>query len=209
LIHKILIQVAEKHGIIGQENQMQDDVVESEPFRLRACLDADWLRFLQFGGIEPQARRFRDNFSPRFAPVMLIRVAHRLYVGGFRRSAKLTALVNFIIFGLEVPARLAIGQGLVIPHTHGTIIGAGYVGRNVTIFQQVTLGAKLADFGYNYALRPHVCSGVTITAGAKIIGPVRLGEGCTIGANAVVLSDIPDGALAVGVPARFKILPAV
>jgi serine O-acetyltransferase len=177
---------------------------DSSIFRLRECLDADWKRLHQFGGVEGRARRFVDNFSPRFAPITLIRLAHWLYQKRFRRLAKLVSLINFIVFGLEVPARLPIGMGLVIPHTNGTIIGAGYVGKNVTIFQQVTLGAKLADFGYDFALRPHVGDSVTITAGAKVLGPVRLGDGCTIGANAVVISDIPSGSLAVGIPATVK-----
>ncbi|HEY8509889.1 MAG TPA: hypothetical protein VIL32_16110, partial [Steroidobacteraceae bacterium] len=82
-------------------------------------------------------------------------------------------------------------------------IGAGYIGRNVTIYQQVTLGAKLADFEYDVGQRPHVCDGVVITAGAKVLGGVRLGERAIIGANAVVLSDVPADCVAVGVPARI------
>jgi serine O-acetyltransferase len=174
-------------------------------FGLRRCLNADWQRLHDFGGVEARPRRFRDSFSPRFAPIAIIRLAHWFYIRGHRRTAKLTSLINFIVFGLEVPARLPMGEGLVIPHTHGTIIGAGFVGRNVTIFHQVTLGAKLADFGYDFALRPHVGNNVTITAGAKILGPVKLGDGCTIGANSVVISDVPANALAVGIPAKVKV----
>jgi serine O-acetyltransferase len=173
-------------------------------FRLRACLDADWQRLHEFGGVAAPSRRFVDNFSSRFAPVMLIRLAHWLFTKGLKRSAKVASLLNFVLFGLEVPARLRIGTGLVIPHTNGTIIGAGYIGKNVTIFQQVTLGAKLADFGYDFALRPYVGDNVTITAGAKVLGSVRLGNGCIIGANAVVLTDVPNDALAVGIPARVN-----
>jgi serine O-acetyltransferase len=178
--------------------------MENGKFRLRQCLDADWQRLHEFGGVPTTTRRFTDNFSPRFAPVMLIRVAHWLFTRRMRRTAKTISLINFIVFGLEVPARLRIGAGLVIPHTNGTIIGAGYIGRNVTIFHQVTLGATLADFDYDYACRPHVEDNVTITAGAKVLGPVRLGSGCVIGANAVVLSDIPRDSLAVGIPARVR-----
>jgi serine O-acetyltransferase len=177
---------------------------DSSIFRMRECLDADWKRLHQFGGVDAPPRRFFDSFSPRFAPITLIRLAHWLYQRRFRRSAKVVSLINFIVFGLEVPARLPMGMGLVIPHTNGTVIGAGYIGRNVTIFHQVTLGAKLADFGYDFALRPHVGDNVTITAGAKVLGPVRLGDGCTIGANAVVITDIPSGSLAVGIPATVR-----
>ncbi len=173
--------------------------------RLRTLLDADWRRLHEFGGVPVPRRRWRSLFNPRFAPVVFLRTAQRLYHRGWPRLAKFFSLVNYVIFGLEVPARLAIGPGLVLPHTLGTIIGAGYVGQNVTIFQQVTLGAKLADFAYDFAQRPQIGNDVVIAAGAKVLGPVNLGDGAVIGANAVVLSDVPAGALAVGVPAVVKV----
>jgi serine O-acetyltransferase len=173
------------------------------PLRLHALLDEDWRRLLEFSGQPVRPRRWRDGFSPRFASVALIRHAQRLHARGFRRLAKVASLVNFIIFGIEVPPRLAIGPGLVIPHTHGTIIGAGHVGCDVTIYQQVTLGAKLADFNFDLAKRPYICDRVIITAGAKILGPVRIGEDSIVGANAVVLCDVPPMSIAVGVPARI------
>jgi serine O-acetyltransferase len=170
---------------------------------LRQLLDADWARLRAFSAEPPCPRRFAHGFSPRFAAVVWIRVAQRLHARGYHRLAKLASLVNFVIFGIEVPARLDIGPGLVIPHTQGTVIGAGHVGANVTIFQQVTLGARLAEFGFDPAKRPHVCDGVIVGAGAKVLGPLRLGENSLIGANAVVLIDVPAGALAAGVPATI------
>ncbi|WP_206542412.1 serine O-acetyltransferase [Sphingomonas sanguinis] len=106
-----------------------------------------------------------------------------------------------ILFGIEVPARLAIGPGLVIPHSNGIVIGAGAIGSDVTIYQGVTFGANLADFDFDMDQRPIVEDKVIVTAGAKVIGSVRLGTGAVIGANAVVLSDIPPNMLAVGIPA--------
>ena len=170
---------------------------------LKSLLDADWRRLQEFSGLAPQPRCFSNSFSPRFASVVLLRIAQRLHARGWRRCAKFYGMINFILFGIEVPAALDIGPGLVIPHTQGTIIGAGFVGANVTIYAQVVLGAKLADFDFNPALRPHVEDGVIITAGAKILGPVRLGANSLIGANAVVLRDVPPGRVAVGVPARL------
>jgi serine O-acetyltransferase len=176
---------------------------DSPALRLGALLDEDWRRYLEFSEQAVRPRRWRDGFAPRFASVALIRHAQRLHARGFRRLAKLTSLVNFIIFGIEVPPRLAIGPGLVIPHTQGTIIGAGHVGSHVTIYQQVTLGAKFADFSFDPSKRPYICDRVIITAGAKILGPVRIGEGAIVGANAVVLCDVPPMSVAVGVPARI------
>ncbi len=170
---------------------------------LRETLDADWARLAELARQPPAARRWVHHFSPRFAPVSLVRHAHALHRRGWRRLAKLVQLFNFVVFGLEVPASLEIGDGLVIAHTQGTILGGASIGRNVTIFQQVTLGATAIDFGYDPALRPVVEDGVTIAAGAKVLGAVRLGRDCVVGANAVVLADVPAGSLAVGVPARI------
>jgi serine O-acetyltransferase len=178
------------------------------PMRLRDYLDADWRRLFEFAKQPAPRRSTLSAFSPRFAPVVLIRIAQRCHAKGFYRLAKMFSLINFLIFGLEVPARLQIGPGLVVPHTVGTILGAGHIGENVTIYQQVTLGAKLADFEYDETQRPHVEDGALITAGAKVIGPVRIGRGAVVGANAVVLEDVPDYHLAVGVPARNSPLPA-
>ncbi|RYY22811.1 MAG: serine acetyltransferase [Sphingomonadales bacterium] len=171
--------------------------------RLRAYLDADWARLFEFAQQPAPRRSLFSAFSPRFAPIVLIRLAQRSHANGFRRLAKIFSFLNFLIFGIEVPARLPIGPGLVIPHSIGTILGAGHIGANVTIYQQVTLGAKIADFDYDVGQRPHVEDHALITAGAKIIGPVRIGRGAVIGANAVVLEDVPDNYLAVGVPARI------
>ncbi len=170
---------------------------------LKQSLDADWARLAELSGQPPIPRRWAHHFTPRFAPVSLVRHAHALHRHGWRRLAKLVQLLNFVVFGLEVPATLDIGAGLVITHTHGTILGAASIGCNVTIYQQVTLGANTLDFAYTPALRPVVEDGVTITAGAKVLGPVTLGRGCVIGANAVVLADVPADSLAVGVPARI------
>lgn len=166
-------------------------------------LDADWARLKDFAGEEPTRRRMRSSFSARFACVSLVRTAQCLHRSGWRRIAKLVSLCNFVIFGIEVPAQLPIGPGLIIPHSHGTVIGAGYIGRNVTIYQQVTLGSKLADFAYKPEARPHLCDGAIITSGAKVLGAVRIGVGAIVGANAVVLKDVPDHAVAVGVPAKI------
>lgn len=166
-------------------------------------LDADWERLRTLAGLPHQRRRLTNCFAPRFAPVALVRLAQVLHTSGWTRLAKVPAFLNFVIFGLEVPASLTIEGGLVLMHTQGTILGAARIGANVTIYQQVTLGARTVDFAYRVELRPIVEGGVTITAGAKVLGALTLGTGCTVGANAVVLSDVPAHSLAVGVPARI------
>lgn len=100
--------------------------------------------------------------------------------------------------------RCPIGPGLFLPHTHGTVIGAERIGRNVTIYQGVTLGAREVDFAYGRGTRPVVEDGVIIGSGAKVIGGITLGSGSRIGANSVVLASVPVGALAIGIPAKVR-----
>lgn len=141
--------------------------------------------------------------NPRLCPAVLIRLAAWLARCRLGVLAKLVALVNLVLFGIEASPRIEIGAGLFLPHTSGTVIGAARIGRNVTIFQGVTLGAKELDMSFVPESRPRVEDDVVIGAGAKILGGVRIGTGARIGANAVVISDVPDGALAIGIPAKI------
>jgi serine O-acetyltransferase len=141
-------------------------------------------------------------FSPRVMPVALYRYSHALHASGLRAIAKLPAWINFALFGIEIPPRLAIGPGLVLAHTQGTVLGAWRIGADALIFQQVTLGAKALDMQYLEALRPVIGDGVTIGAGARVLGGVKVGDRATIGANAVVTEDVPADSVATGVPAR-------
>lgn len=102
-----------------------------------------------------------------------------------------------VVTGAEIPLNCQIAGGLLLPHPNGVVIHPDVViGPNCLIFQQVTLGH--AGRGV-----PRVGAHVDIGAGAKVIGPVSLGDFARIGANAVVTSDVPQGRTAVGVPARL------
>jgi serine O-acetyltransferase len=113
-------------------------------------------------------------------------------------------LANVILFSLESPARLVIGPGLVIAHPYGTVIGAASIGANATFFQQVTVGAIEADFSYDSRKRPVIRDNVTLGAGSKILGGITVGDNAVVGANAVVIDDVPSDYVAVGVPARCR-----
>ena len=90
-----------------------------------------------------------------------------------------------------------IGENLKLPHPMGVIIGLdAKIGKNCTIYQQVTIGQKNEMF-------PTIGDNVTIYAGAKILGNIKIGNNVVIGANAVVIQDVPDNSTAVGVPARI------
>jgi serine O-acetyltransferase len=177
-----------------------------ENFSLKAFLAADLsrARFLMNGVVDEVhgVRFWLRILSPRFLPILLCRLAYSFYLLNFVHVAKFFSFLNFILFGIEISVRCPIGKGLFLPHTQGTVIGAYSIGENATIFQGVTLGARELDFSYIESSRPTVGDGVTIGAGAKVLGGLTLGSGSRIGANAVVLKSIPANVLAVGVPAR-------
>jgi serine O-acetyltransferase len=131
--------------------------------------------------------------SPRFMPVVLYRLSHR-YNESFPALAKFFSLVNYQIFGLEIASRCSIGPGLFFPHTMGTVIGAERIGARATIYHGVTLGAKEVDIGYSQNRRPIVGDDVLIGSGAKILGGIEIGHGVRIGANSLVIKNIPNGA---------------
>jgi serine O-acetyltransferase len=175
-----------------------------DDFGLIAYLAADLRRagMLQHGSAPQGLKLWLGIASPRFAPVLLCRLAHRLYRWRLGPLAKLVSLFNFFLFGIEIAVRCPIGKGVFFPHTQGTVIGAQAIGENAIIFQGVTLGARELDFSYGVASRPVLGNNVTVGAGAKVLGPVTLGDGARVGANAVVLDSIPAGTLAVGAPAK-------
>ncbi len=141
--------------------------------------------------------------NPRMLPVVFIRFAEFFFVKRLGVLAKLCSMLNVVVFGVEVSPRVKIEGGLFLPHTVGTVIGAASIGRNCTIMQGVTLGALETDLGFTPATRPVIGNDVVIGSGAKVLGGITVGDHARIGANAVVLCDVPAYAVAVGVPARI------
>lgn len=104
-----------------------------------------------------------------------------------------------IISGADIPLNSCIGGGLLLPHPNGVVIHPGAsIGPNCLIFQQVTIGMRGSEG------LPIIGGHVDIGAGAKILGAAHIGSHALIGANAVVLTDVPDNHVAVGVPAVTK-----
>lgn len=102
-----------------------------------------------------------------------------------------------IVTGADIPINCQIGGGLLIPHPNGVVIAPdAVIGPNCLLFQQVTIGGDGTGV-------PVLGGHVDVGAGAKILGPVRVGEHARIGANAVVVHDVPAYATAVGVPAKI------
>jgi serine O-acetyltransferase len=141
--------------------------------------------------------------NPRLFPVTLYRMSCFFQNNHLSLIAKFLSFLNLIFFGIETSPKVRIGGGLFLPHTVGTILGAERIGNNVTIMHGVTLGSKVMDFDFTDQSRPIIGHNVFIGAGAKILGGIVIGDHAKIGANAVVLKDVPPHSLAVGVPAKI------
>jgi serine O-acetyltransferase len=126
------------------------------------------------------------------------RVAHAMYVSGVPVLPRLISMVMRMITGIEVHPAAKIGEGLFIDHGAGVVIGeTADIGDNVTLYQGVTLGGTGFASGKRH---PTVQDNVTIGSGAKLLGPITIGHGAKIGANSVVITDVPPNSTVVGNP---------
>jgi len=140
---------------------------------------------------------------PRFIPVLFIRLSRYFYLKSIIRPISYIFLwLNVIFFGIEFSPQVIVGKRLRIPHSNGVVIGATSLGDEVTIFQGATLGAKFFDLTFSAKLRPKIGNRVTIGAGARVLGGICIEDNVIIGANAVVLKDVPKNSLVAGIPAK-------
>lgn len=138
---------------------------------------------------------------PGFHAVILHRLAHWLYKKKLKLLARVISQINRFITGIEIHPAAKIGDGLFIDHGMGVVIGeTTEIGDNVTIYQGATLGGTGKDVGKRH---PTIGDNVVISSGAKVLGPFKVGDNSKIGANAVVLKEIPPNSTAVGVPAHI------
>lgn len=108
-----------------------------------------------------------------------------------------------VVFASDISCRAKIGKGLFIVHGHDVVIGGDVViGKNCKILNGVTLGNKDTESAINQ--QPHIGDNVVIGTGAKILGKINIGDRVKIGANSVVLENVPSGCIAVGIPAKAK-----
>jgi len=130
-------------------------------------------------------------------------VPHRLWGWGFRWFARWLAHWGRFLTGIEIHPGAVIGRRVFIDHGMGVVIGeTAIVGDDCTLYHGVTLGGTSWNKGKRH---PTLDPGVVIGAGAKILGPITVGERAKVGSNAVVVRDVPPGATAVGIPARVLI----
>lgn len=136
-----------------------------------------------------------------YKAICAYRRAHWFYIHGLKYTAFVISYLSKIRFGIDIHPAAQIGSGFFIDHGTGVVIGeTTIIGDNVTLYQQVTLGGTGKGEGKRH---PTIGNNVMISSGAKILGPVTIGDHSKIGAGSVVLKDVPQYSTVVGVPGRI------
>jgi serine O-acetyltransferase len=140
---------------------------------------------------------------PGLHALIFHRWAHVAWQAGFNTLARFISQLARALTGIEIHPGATIGRRVFIDHGMGVVIGeTAVVGDDCTIYQGVTLGGVALNKGKRH---PTLSSGVIVGAGAQVLGPFTVGVGAKIGSNAVVTKPVPDGATAVGNPARIMV----
>ena len=131
------------------------------------------------------------------------RLAHRLWARPrMRGPARILSQLTRFLTGIEIHPGATIGRRFFIDHGMGVVIGeTTEIGDDVMLYHGVTLGGRSMQRGKRH---PTLGDRVTVGAGAKVLGPVHIGNDSAVGANAVVTHDVPDGSIATGVPAVIR-----
>lgn len=138
---------------------------------------------------------------PGFHAMLFHRLSHRLWQLGLKWLARWISHFSRWITGIEIHPGATIGRRFFIDHGMGVVIGeTSVIGDECTLYHGVTLGGTSWNKGKRH---PTLGTGVVIGAGAKVLGPILLGDGARVGSNAVVVKDVPAGSTAVGIPARI------
>lgn len=154
---------------------------------------------------DPSAKSWLEVLlcSPGIHALFFYRISHWLYLKKCFLLARLCCQLGRFLTGIEIHPGAQIGEHLFIDHGSGVIIGeTTVIGDNVTIFQGVTLGGTGKHKGKRH---PDIGNRVLISADAKVLGPIKVGDDAKIGAGAVVIKDVPPNSTVVGVPGRVVV----
>ena len=137
---------------------------------------------------------------PGVHAIMLYRLAHRLWRAEWRYAARLLSFLARLVSNVDIHPGAVIGPRFFIDHGAGVVIGeTAEIGADVTLYHGVTLGGTSWRKGKRH---PTLGDGVLVGAGAKVLGPISVGAGARVGANSVVVQDVPDGCTVVGIPGK-------
>lgn len=153
---------------------------------------------------DPAARSKLEVFLlyPSVHSLVMYRFSHFFYIKNKFFIARFISQLSRHLTGIEIHPGAEIGEGILIDHGMGVVIGeATIIGNRVTIYQGVTLGATGNE--KEWKRHPTIGNDVIIGSGAKVLGPINIGDNVRIGANSVVLKDVPKNATAVGIPAKI------
>jgi serine O-acetyltransferase len=138
---------------------------------------------------------------PGFHALLFHHLAHWLWGHGWLLAGRFMSHLGRVLTGIEIHPGARIGKRLFIDHGMGVVIGeTAEIGDDCTLYQGVTLGGTSLDRGQKR--HPTLGNGVIVSVHAQVLGPFRVGDGARIGAQAVVLSEVSDGATMVGIPAK-------
>jgi len=152
---------------------------------------------------DPAARNWWEVLTcyPGLHALWLHKFAHWLWQHGLRWFGRAVSHLGRMLTGIEIHPGARIGRRMFIDHGMGVVIGeTAEIGDDVTLYHGVTLGGTSWNKGKRH---PTLGNGVVIGAGAKVLGPITVGSGAKIGANAVVVKNVPANAVVVGVPGRI------
>ncbi len=151
---------------------------------------------------DPAARSTLEVLTtyPGVHAIMLYRLAHRLWRRQWRYLARLLSFAGRLLSNVDIHPGARIGARFFIDHGAGVVIGeTAEIGDDVTLYHGVTLGGTSWRKGKRH---PTLGDGVLVGAGAKILGPISIGRNARVGANSVVVQDVPDGCTVVGSPGK-------
>ncbi len=150
--------------------------------------------------------RWEILLYPGVLALALHRVAHSLYRAEMYFLARLVNHVSRVLTSIDIHPGATIGRNFFIDHGFTVIGETAQIGDNVTIYQCVTLGGTSPDNGVAGKRHPTLADNVIIGSGAQVLGPITVGVGARVGANAVVTKDVVPGAVMVGIPARPTVI---